>query len=62
MVLRLCIVVESFCSPVRNIFPRNSLHDLPCHRDHEEMFAPSFSEQGSFSVAPAEILDSNIFL
>ena len=26
------------------------------------MFAPSFSEKGSFAVAPAEILDSNIFL
>ena len=26
------IVVESFYSPVRNIFPRISLHDLPCHR------------------------------
>ena len=31
-------------------------------KDHEEMFAPSFQKQGSFSFAPAEILDSNIFL
>ena len=29
MVLRLCITVELFCSPVRNIFPRISLHGLP---------------------------------
>ena len=32
MVLRLCITVELFCSPVRNIFPRISLHDLTYHR------------------------------
>ena len=32
MVLRLCIVVELFCLPVRNIFPRISLHELPYHR------------------------------
>ena len=24
--------VELFCSPIRNIFPRISSHDLPCHR------------------------------
>ena len=29
MELRLCTVVELFCSPVRNIVPRISLHDLP---------------------------------
>ena len=32
MVLWLCITVELFCSSVRIIFPRTSLHDLPCHR------------------------------
>ena len=32
MVLRLCIFVELFCVPSRNILPRASLHDLPCHR------------------------------
>ena len=32
MVLRHKKVVETFCSPVRNIFPRISLHDLPYHR------------------------------
>ena len=31
MVLRLCITVGLFYSPVRNIFPRISLRDLPCH-------------------------------
>ena len=31
MELRLCVIVEFFGSPVRNIFPRISLHDLPCH-------------------------------
>ena len=32
MVLRLCVAVELFCSPFRNIFPHISLRDLPCHR------------------------------
>ena len=32
MVLRLCIAVELFGSPVRSIFPRISLHDLPYHK------------------------------
>ena len=32
MASRLCLIVASFYSPVRNIFPRISLHDLPCHR------------------------------
>ena len=32
MELQLCVTVELFCLPVRNIFPRTSLHDLPCHR------------------------------
>ena len=32
MELRLRIVVELFCSPVRNIVSRISLHDFPCHR------------------------------
>ena len=31
MELRLCIVVELFCSPGRDIFPHISLHDLPHH-------------------------------
>ena len=31
MVFRLCLIVESFYSPIRNIFPRISLHALPCH-------------------------------
>ena len=32
MVLILCRVVESFCSPTHNIVPHISWHDLPCHR------------------------------
>ena len=32
MALRLCITVEVFCLPVRNIFPRTSLPDLPYRR------------------------------
>ena len=29
---QLCVTVELFCWTVRNIFPRTSLHDLPCHK------------------------------
>ena len=32
MELRLCVTVDSFCSQVRNIFPRISVHDHLCHR------------------------------
>ena len=28
----LCRVVESSCSPTRNIVPHTSLHDQPCHK------------------------------
>ena len=47
MELRLWKTVKSFCSPSRNIAPHISLHDLPYH---EEMSAPSFPEQSSFSL------------
>ena len=30
MVLRLCIIVALFCLPTHNVFPRTSLHHLPC--------------------------------
>ena len=38
MVSRLCIMVALFYSPVRNFFPRISLHDLPCHRTKKILF------------------------
>ena len=38
MALQLCIIVESFYSQVRNIFPHISLHDLPCHRTKKMLF------------------------
>ena len=31
MALRLCVIVESFYSQVRNIFPHISLRNVPCH-------------------------------
>ena len=31
MELRLCVTAELSCSPIRDIFPHISLHDLPCH-------------------------------
>ena len=62
MVLRLCKAVELLCLPVRNIFQRISLHDLPYHKT---IIAASFPEaviSGCFSTPPAEILDSNMLL
>ena len=48
MALRLCVIVELFYSPVRNIFPRISLHDLTCmSQDHEETDSAS-----GFSLCP----------
>ena len=38
MVLRLCVIVESFYSQIRIIFPHNSLHDLPCHWTKKILF------------------------
>ena len=58
MVLRLYITVEYFL-PIRNIFPRISLHDLPYNRIMKKY---ENSEYGSFSVPPAEIRDSNMAL
>ena len=55
----LCRVVESFCLPTRKIVPHISWHDLPYHKDHEEILR--FSEHGNFSVTPA-VLGQQIFL
>ena len=64
MALRLCFIVESFYSQVRNILPHISLHDLPCRKTMKKVSASGFPEAllGSFFLAPAEILDSNISL
>ena len=43
MVLRLCIIVESFNSQIRNIFPHFSLRDLPCHRTMKILFLDQVS-------------------
>ena len=61
----------SVATPSRNVtvpFPLlkawscNFVQLQDCLQGHEEMFAPSFPEQGKYSFAPAEILDSNICL
>ena len=44
MELRLCVIVAMFYSPVRNIFPRISLHDFPFHRTMRKCFASDFPE------------------
>ena len=57
--LILCGVVGSSCLPTHNIVPHTSSHDLPCHRTTKKYADfPSMV----FSVAPAEILDSNMVL
>ena len=43
MALRVCIIAQLFYSQIRNIFPRISLHDLPCHKTMKI----SFRHQGS---------------
>ena len=60
MELRLAL----FCLPVRNIFPRISSRDLPCRRTKKILFLHQVSLKlvGSFSLAPADILDSNTSL
>ena len=50
----------SSCSPTRNIVPHISLHDPPCHTTMKKY--EYFGENGSFSVLPAEIRDSNMVL
>ena len=57
MELILCRVVESSCLPTHNIAPHISSQDLPYHEEIRKI-----SEYGSFSVLPAEILDSNMAL
>ena len=42
MASRLCIIVASFYSPVRNIFLCISLHDLPCHKTMKILFLHRF--------------------
>ena len=58
-------IVELFYSPVRNIFPRISSHDLPYPRTTKRQCLSQVSLVAfvsDFSVAPAEILASNILL
>ena len=52
MVLRLCIMVESFNSQVRNIFPLISLHDLPCRRTKKIRFRHQVSLKLLYVVFP----------
>ena len=52
MASRLCTVVDSFDSPVRKIFPRISLHDLPRHGTMRKCLR---------QVSQTEIFGSNIY-
>ena len=58
MALRLSTTAQLFHAKVPNIFPRISSHDLPCHKTMKRLCQ---SQVSNFSMAPAEILDSNIF-
>ena len=62
MVLRLCITALSFGSPVRNISQRIFEHVLPYRRTTQTSLREFFPHPGNFSVATAEIRDSNIFM
>ena len=59
--LELCMIALCFCSPVRNTVPRIFEHVLPCRRTTRRSLREVF-HRGNFSVAPAEIRDSNFFL
>ena len=48
MALRLCIISQLCYSQVRNICPRISLHDLPCHRPMKISFRHQVSPWLSF--------------
>ena len=43
MVLRLCITVELFCSPIRNLIPKISVHDLPCQKTMKKCSRPTLT-------------------
>ena len=60
MGLILCRVVESSCLPTHNVVPHISWDDLPYRKTTKKI--RRFSEHGYFSVAPSEILDSNMVL
>ena len=62
MELRLCTVAGLFCSPIHNIAPHISLHDLPYHTTISEILESNVAEQENFYVAPAESLHSDISL
>ena len=64
MWLRLCIIVESFYSQVRNIFQQFFAWPSMTWDKEDMVSASSFPEAfvDSFSLGPAKILDSNISL
>ena len=51
-----------FRSPARNIAPHISLRVLPYHRTMRKCLRQVSQSRAAFSVTPAEILNSNIFL
>ena len=61
MVLRLCVTVELFSLPVRNIFPRTSLHDLPCHRTMWKYSHPNSRKMVAFPKRRQKSWIRNIF-
>ena len=63
MALRLKIIVASFYFTVHNnIVPRTSLHDLPYRKTMKKCWRQVSRNRVVFSVAPADILGSNMFL
>ena len=60
--LKLCAIAHFSCLPVRSTSPRTFEHVLPCHRTMQLLLRSVLPIQTIFSVAPAEIRDSNIFV
>ena len=51
----------NFVQPARNIAPHISLHDHPCHGTMRNFLRRVYRNKDVFSIAFAEIVDSNIF-
>ena len=60
--LKLCNVAPPSCLPVHSFAQRIFEHVLPCRKTTLQFSCEAFHNQVIFSVAPAEIRDSNIFV
>ena len=60
--LKLCAIAQLSYLSIHYIFPRISEHVLPYRKTMQLFLREVFSQLSNFSVVPAEIRDSNIFV